>query len=513
MSDAVRIVVKERLEDQLWRLNNLYHCVDENGKKIPFRMNDHQMRLYREMWYMNLILKARQMGFTTFIGILGLDQALFNDDFSTGMCAHSREDVGKIFDKKVKFPYLNMPEQLITAIPTETDNARSYKFANGSSIEVSLSLRSGTFQMGHISEFGKICAKFPHKAKEIVTGALETIHPGNAVFIESTAEGREGYFHDWVMEAQKRDQLGIQPSKLQYKLHFFPWYEDSKNTLDPKTQKVSREIIKYLNDMEAELDIEFTAGQAAWYAAKSETLAEDMFREHPSTVEEAFKASIEGSYLKRQMAFLRKNKRIGKVPFEPGVPVNTGWDLGTSDECTYWLHQKVGMEHRIFHFNLGTGEGLDYYWSLLERMAAENTWTWGYHFFPHDAGHKQKDDGKTLADKCRKMGMRNVIVVPRTPDKIAAIQETRDFLPLCWFDEEGCDEGIKALDNYSKEWDENMGCFKEKPRHDWASHRYDSIETLARGLAMGVVPAGSAAKRTTKGQTPANRRQRSWRTR
>ena len=53
------------------------------------------------------------------------------------------------------------------------------------------------FYMLHISEFGKVCARFPEKAKEIVTGGINTIHSGSFVFIESTAEGNQGYFKDF----------------------------------------------------------------------------------------------------------------------------------------------------------------------------------------------------------------------------------------------------------------------------------------------------------------------------
>lgn len=50
-------------------------------------------------------------------------------------------------------------------------------------------MRSGTLNYLHISEYGKICAKFPDKAREIRTGALNTIQAGQIAWIESTAEG------------------------------------------------------------------------------------------------------------------------------------------------------------------------------------------------------------------------------------------------------------------------------------------------------------------------------------
>ena len=43
------------------------------------------------------------------------------------------------------------------------------------------------------------------------------------------------------------------------------------------------------------------------------------------------------------------------------------------------------------------------------------------------------------------------------------------------FDEVGCAEGLKALRAYRREWDEDRGCWKDKPRHDWASHGADAL--------------------------------------
>lgn len=57
----------------------------------------------------------------------------------------------------------------------KTDSVNEMSFSNGSTISVRTSFRSGTIQFLHISEFGKICAKYPDRAKEIVTGAIEAV--------------------------------------------------------------------------------------------------------------------------------------------------------------------------------------------------------------------------------------------------------------------------------------------------------------------------------------------------
>ena len=124
---------------------------------------------------MNAILKARQLGFTTFIQLFMLDAAVFNKNVRAGTIAHNLLDAQTIFRDKVKFPYDQLPETVRASVPTITDSATELVLANNSSIRVGTSLRSGTLQYLHVSEYGKLCAKYPEKAREVRTGALNTV--------------------------------------------------------------------------------------------------------------------------------------------------------------------------------------------------------------------------------------------------------------------------------------------------------------------------------------------------
>ena len=476
--------VIEHFSDPLWRLNNLYWIVDKDGKRVPFRFNGVQQQLYDDLWYFNLILKSRQHGMTTLIDIMGLDQALFNNDFSVGICAHTREDVEKIFRTKVKFPYDNLPDGLKNARAANTDTAKMLVFSNGSSIEVATSLRSGTYQYVHVSEFGKICAKYPDKAKEIVTGTFETVHPGSFLCIESTAEGREGYFYRYVMEALKRQQMKSIKNKLQFKLHFFNWIQNPTNRLAEKIP-ITKEYEKYFEKLQSEEGISLTPGQKAWYQTKAETLEDDIKREHPSTIEEAFEAAISGAYLSKQMGKIRTKGQITTVPHDPSLPVNSGWDFNLNGRMSIWLHQTGGLQHRLIKFITGADDDILYYWRELERL----DFTWGTHFLPHDAETKRigtanspDEKPKTLKKILEDAGMRNIKVIPRIENKIAAITESKLFLPMCWVDNHECKDGINALDNFRRDWDDSLGDWKKRPLENWAIHGYDGFETLARGI-------------------------------
>jgi hypothetical protein len=79
----------------------------------------------------------------------------------------------------------------------------------------------------------KVCAKFPDKAREIVTGSLNALAPGQYVFIESTAEGREGYFYQMCKEAQSIKDSEKKLTPLDFRFHFFPWHAHNDYKIDP----------------------------------------------------------------------------------------------------------------------------------------------------------------------------------------------------------------------------------------------------------------------------------------
>lgn len=65
-----------------------------------------------------------------------------------------------------------------------------------------------------------------------------------------------------------------------------------------------------------------------WYQVKQEEQRDDMKREYPSTPKEAFELSVEGAYYEKELSLARRQNRIGKVPYDPNIPVHTAWDLG-----------------------------------------------------------------------------------------------------------------------------------------------------------------------------------------
>ena len=89
----------------------------------PFLPNKAQQRLIKRLWHRNLILKARQLGFTTLVSIIWLDTALFVANMRCGIVAQDEQAAKVIFRDKVKFAYENLPPELRDAMPLKKDAA------------------------------------------------------------------------------------------------------------------------------------------------------------------------------------------------------------------------------------------------------------------------------------------------------------------------------------------------------------------------------------------------------
>ena len=487
MGDASRIEIdRQQFNEPRWRLSNLYTIIDEHGAAISFRPNPVQLEFLDNLSSLNIILKARQLGLTTLCCLIYLDACIFTPNTRAGVIAHRLDDAKVIFRDKIKYPYDQLAEGLRHGCPAVQDSVESLAFGNNSAIRVSTSMRSGTLQYLHVSEFGKICAQYPEKAREIVTGSLNTVHAGQFVVIESTAEGQDGAFYKMCEEAQGLAVLGRPLTPLDYKFHFFPWWRDERYVLPGAYVTITEADAKYFDRIEAS-GIKLTEAQKAWYVKKEKTQEGDMKREYPSTPEEAFEQALEGAYFAAQLAAATRHGRIGGFPYDPRYTVNTFWDLGRNDFTVIWLHQFIGGYHRFIGYYENSGEFIGHYVKWLRDWAEEREASFGEHYLPHDGNRESLWlEGGTLSVMDKLNFRPNV--VQRPANKLEAIGVARAIFSRCQFDEAGCggkagDEirpgGLKRLRMYRKDWDELRGVWKDRPRHDDASHGADGFMTFA----------------------------------
>lgn len=473
------IEATKRWPDKLSRLRDGFYTIkDKTGSEVPFRMNADQERFLLDRHGLDVVLKARQKGFTTVIQLDMLDDCLFIPNTSSGVIAHNLDDAKAFFADKIKFAYDRLPPEFRELVSATKDSERSLQFSNGSSIRVGTSLRSGTLQKLHVSEYGKLCAKYPEKAREVRTGAFNTVAVGQSITVESTAEGQGGDFHDMCEAARNKEKRGEPLTALDFKFHFSPWHTSPEYSLDDEVVETTEQQ-KYFKELEDKHGISLTRGQRAWYVKKAEQQGGDMKREYPSTPEEAFQASVEGAYFSTQMTKMRKEGRICRIPILD-EPVDTSWDLGVNDSMTISFWQTVGMERRLIDYYENSGEG----WAHYAKVCKDKGYNYRRHFGPHDIEHRMLGlTADTRRQKAEEAGLEPWEVVPRIPDELTGIDASRAFLAQVYIDEERCARVIKCLDNVRKEWDDKRGVFKNKMLHDEFSHGYKSVETYAVGFA------------------------------
>ena len=481
----------------LWRMNSgLYSIVDANGEMIPFKMNDAQLEFYNNLWYRSLILKGRQQGFSTLVGIIALDQCLFNANFSSGIIAQTMPDCTKLFNLKIEKPYMALPTDLRERIGIERKNRTELVLGNGSRVQVSMSMRGDTLNLLHVSEFGKICKAAPQRAREIVTGAFKTLGNGQILIVESTAEG-EGQYKEYCEEAIARKDAGLPLTEKDFRLHFYAWWRKAANRMDPRNVEIDANFQLYFDELETKHGVPFLdAEQKAWYVKESAILKGDMHREEPSYPEEAFKSHIKGAIFAEEMVWLRKNGRICSVPWQPSLPVNTFWDFGvsTNNETTIWLHQKNGAADSFIGYHEASGKGLKYFVDYLDDLG----YTWGADYIPHDGAARMQTDkemAETREEILNRLGRKRTVIVPRVNDVDNGIELTRNRMLSCWMDAENCALGIKALDNYVRKYDIARDCYT-KPLHNWASNGSDSFRQWGQGFSAAPPRTNTSPKRT-----------------
>lgn len=476
------------LGNRHWRLNNLYWIMTEQGEKILFTFKARPVLelLYFALWWLNIIPKSRQHGITTFIAIFMLDACIFNSNVRCGIIAHKLNDAKKIFRDKIKYAYEHLPEDLKASRTLVKDDTEEMLFDNNSGIYVGTSMRSGTLQYLHISEYGWICTHAPQKAAEIKAGAMETVHKDGMIFVESTFEGPIGDFPLMCNDAEEIRASGRELGRLDYKIHFFAWHQKPENVTDPKFVQINAEQHKYFDKLEKTFNKPFTLPQRAWWVAKKKVLKHLMFKEHPSTFEEASIASVEGAYHAEYIAEMRENGRICRVRHLPAYPVFTVNDLGVGGHMPWIFFQMVGLEcHIIDCFALDDKDdslgGAPFFKRMLDMKRDELSYSYGKYFCPFDVNRGEIGLGQTIYDTFKQHGITFEVLDPET-NVIDGIQRLQKYFPIIYIDAEKCKPLIQAWSTYHREWIENLNRYDIRPHDDASAHYADAGRYLSMVL-------------------------------
>lgn len=183
----------------------------KDGELNNLILNKPQMKLYNAIKSQAekhkpiriIVLKARQMGFSTVTEGIVFKNCATKKNISAGIVAHEMSATNNLFEMFKRY-YVNLPD----ALKPETlkSNAKELVFNNheGSGLDSKIQLftaesreglgRSGTFNILHISEYA-----FWKEQKSTLTALLQTVpdDENSIVIIESTANGFDEFKERW----------------------------------------------------------------------------------------------------------------------------------------------------------------------------------------------------------------------------------------------------------------------------------------------------------------------------
>jgi len=220
------------------------------------------------------------------------------------------------------------------------------------------------------------------------------------------------------------------------------------------------------------------------YVADSELRAarQDMTDdEYRQEFECSFTAAVKGAIFAKELEAAREAGRIGTVPYDSALPVDTDWDLGIGDATAIWFSQSTRSgEVRLIDYYEASGEGFQHYAEVLNKRG----YVYGTHWAPHDIAVREIGaEGRSRRESARAFGL-NFELTPRLHTKPGleveeGINAARLILSRCWFDETKCKAGLEALKHYRRDYNERLGEFKAAPVHDWSSHASDAFRGMS----------------------------------
>lgn len=203
--------------------------------------------------------------------------------------------------------------------------------------------------------------------------------------------------------------------------------------------------------------------------------------------------NLEGAVFAKELRRCREQGRITLVPWDRETPVDTFWDLGRRDLTAIWFAQRVALQYRVLGYFEDRGEDIHYYLKHCQSLP----YVYGTFYMPHDAAALRIGEKRSIKQITERMG-KTVRIVRRTQKKVNAINAARVIFPNCYFDAEGCVDGLARLNHYRYKVTE--GQFSEEPLHDDNSNGADAFMSIGQVMKGDAEPSGVAEKLKRAGE-------------
>jgi hypothetical protein len=187
---------------------------------VSLRPNRAQAEFARTCTHRNIVLKARQMGITTYVAARFFVQTITRPGAMTVQVAHDQESAEEIFKIVHRF-WENLPDAMKGgALIRSRANVRQMVFPRLDSeyrVATAADQNAGrglTIHNLHCSEV----ARWPRDPAEVLASLRAAVPVGGEIVLESTPNGAGGIFYE---EWQHANETG-------YTRHFFPWWYDDE---------------------------------------------------------------------------------------------------------------------------------------------------------------------------------------------------------------------------------------------------------------------------------------------
>jgi len=184
---------------------------------------------------------------------------------------------------------------------------------------------------------------------------------------------------------------------------------------------------------------------------------------------------LQSAIYANELRAVEREDRITSVPYDRARPVDCYWDLGYGDMTAVWFAQSMPFQYRLIDYIEDCARPLQWY---LQQMQARG-YLYGTDWLPWDIGMHatQLGSGRSIEELMRLAG-RKVRITPKlgVADGIAA---ARTIFPVCWFDRERTEEGVRALRHYRYGEVKMHNHPTREPLHDRSSHGADAFRYFA----------------------------------
>lgn len=485
----------DQLADPLWRLRHLYSCREEGtGRARPFHPRPEQEMIFRHFEETPevpaYIIKSRRLGLSTGICTYQADKAAFTRGWRGVLIDQNQGDATKKMEEIIRFAVDSLPPEILSRyeFPKRNDTQLRLRLidegeSQDSVIFATISGRGGDCSMLHVSEWGPIQATDAKRSAEIRSGSFPAARLARRVVETTWMGGKSGDLWELINPILKQDP------NAEGVIYFFPWHDD------PAAVKLdgalTPDVEDYFRDLAGKLGKSFSREQKLWWAAKKTEQGLFMSREYPSTLEEAFRAPIEGAVYARFIDDARSEGRVCPLMHDPAELVFTFWDLGSPVNTRLIYVQFSANAIHIIDHDDGSIEMTPA--QRAAHMRAKG-YAYGGHYMPHD-GDAIGKSGKSFRQQMLDAGLPNIRVIPRCRSEWPGINKAAELLPRCRFDATRCERLLESLSFYHSKKDLRDGHLTDRLVDDWSAHDADAFRMMAEAILNGLVVAESRALR------------------